>query len=103
MTRRRIEGDKSHFVEYLDLDRVTPPIIVRTRRPGDRFQPLGMTGEKKIGKFLTTARVSRDLREHVLVFADRERIVWVCPLRISEQAKVTESTQHLLQLTVGRV
>jgi len=96
----RIGGDKSRFVEYLDLDRVSRPVVVRTRRPGDRFQPLGMTAEKKIGKFLTTAKAPRDLREQILIFADREKIVWVCPIRISEQAKVTQSTQHILQLTV---
>jgi tRNA(Ile)-lysidine synthase len=99
----RIEGDKSRFVEYLDLDRVQPPLIVRTRRPGDRFQPLGMRSEKKVGKFLTTAKASRDLREQVLIFADRERIVWVCPIRLSDQVKVRESTQRILQLTVRRV
>jgi tRNA(Ile)-lysidine synthase len=95
-----IGGDKSRFVEYLDLDRVSQPVVVRTRRPGDRFQPLGMTAEKKIGKFLTTAKTPRDLREQILIFADREKIVWVCPIRISEQVKITASTQHILQLTV---
>jgi tRNA(Ile)-lysidine synthase len=96
----RIESGKNRFVEYLDLDRVSRPVVVRTRRPGDRFQPLGMTAEKKIGKFLTTAKAPHGLREQILVFADRERIVWVCPIRISEQAKVTQCTQHILQLTV---
>jgi tRNA(Ile)-lysidine synthase len=95
-----IGGDKSRFVEYLDLDRVSQPVVVRTRRPGDRFQPLGMTAEKKIGKFLTTAKTPHDLREQILIFADREKIVWVCPIRISEQAKVTQCTQHILQLIV---
>ena len=99
----RIEGDKSRFIEYLDLDRVKLPIVVRTRRPGDRFQPLGMAGEKKVGKFLTTAKVPRDLREQILIFADRERIIWVCPVRISEQAKITDRTQRVLQLTIRRV
>jgi tRNA(Ile)-lysidine synthase len=96
----RMGRDTSRFREYLDFDHVQPPIVVRTRRPGDRFQPLGMTGEKKIGKFLTAAKVPRDLRERILILADRERILWVCPIRISEQAKITERTQRVLQLTI---
>lgn len=96
----RIKGDRNRFTEYLDLDRVKQPIVVRTRQPGDRFQPLGMAGEKKIGKFLTTAKVPRDLREQILIFADRERIVWVCPVRLSERAKITDRTQRVLQLTI---
>jgi tRNA(Ile)-lysidine synthetase-like protein len=66
----RLKGDKGPSVEYLDLDRVQLPLIVRTRRPGDRFQPLGLAGEKKVGKFLTTAKVPRDQREHILIVAD---------------------------------
>jgi tRNA(Ile)-lysidine synthase len=96
----QIAGDKSRSIEYFDLDRVKLPVIVRTRRAGDRFQPLGMATEKKVGKFLTTTKVSRDLREQVLIFADRERIIWVCPVRISEPVKVTESTRRILALTV---
>ena len=96
----QIGGDKSRFVEYLDLDQVQLPLVVRTRRPGDRFQPLGLPDEKKIGKFLTTAKVPHDLREQILIFADREKIVWVCPVRLSERVKVTERTRHVLELTV---
>jgi tRNA(Ile)-lysidine synthase len=59
-----------------------------------------MAGEKKVGKFLTTAKVPRDLRERILILADRERIIWVCPVRTSEQARITESTHHVLQLTI---
>ncbi len=86
----KLMGDRSPFIEYFDLDRVNLPVMVRTRRPGDRFQPLGMAGEKKVGKFLTTAKVSCDLRERILILADRERILWVYPVRISEQVKITD-------------
>jgi tRNA(Ile)-lysidine synthase len=95
-----LTGDKGPFIEYFDLDRVQLPVMVRTRQPGDRFQPLGMAGEKKVGKFLTTAKVSCDLRERIGILADRERIIWVYPVRISEQAKITDRTQRVLQLTI---
>jgi tRNA(Ile)-lysidine synthase len=98
----RIAGDKGPFVEYLDLDQATPPLVVRPRRPGDRFQPLGMPAEKKVGKFLTTAKVPQELRDQILIFADREKIVWVCPVRLSERVKITEGTRRVLRLTVRR-
>jgi tRNA(Ile)-lysidine synthase len=96
-----IKGGKRGSIEYLDLDRVRPPVIVRLRRPGDRFRPLGMAGEKKVGKFLTTAKVPREVRERIVIFADQEKILWVYPIRIGEQAKVTDATQRILALTVG--
>ena len=75
-------------------------MTVRPRRAGDKFRPLGFAGEKKLGKFLTTAKVPREIREHILVFADQEKIIWVCPVRIAEPARVTEQTQRILMLEV---
>jgi tRNA(Ile)-lysidine synthase len=98
---RRIAGDKGPFTEYLDWDRVKPPVIVRPRQPGDRFEPLGLGSVKKVGKFLTTAKVSRKLRERAILFADRERILWVCPIRIAGPVRITDRTQRVLKLTVG--
>jgi tRNA(Ile)-lysidine synthase len=100
MDLAKLMRDKGRFTEYLDVDHVKLPIMVRTRKAGDRFQPLGMAGEKKVGKFLTTAKVPRELRERILVLADREEIVWVYPIRISERVKITAATRRVLQLTI---
>jgi hypothetical protein len=40
------------------------------------------------------------VREHILVFADQERIIWICPVRLAESAKVTEETRRILLLNV---
>jgi tRNA(Ile)-lysidine synthase len=94
----QINGDQGPFHEYFDLDCVRQPVVVRSRRAGDRFRPLGLAGEKKLGKFLTTAKAPRELREHILVFADQEKIIWICPVRIAEPVKVTERTRRILVL-----
>jgi tRNA(Ile)-lysidine synthase len=96
----KTKPDRHSLREYFDLDRLHAPIVVRTRQRGDRFQPLGSAGAKKVGKFLTTAKVPRDPRERILILADRERIIWVFPVRISEQAKITDRTHRVLQLTI---
>jgi len=88
------------FVERFDLDKVKFPLSVRFRRRGDRFQPLGLPAEKKIGKFLTTAKVSQGIRNKILVVSDSKKIIWVWPIRISERAKVTHQTQKTLQLQI---
>jgi len=96
----RIKGNRNPFVEYLDMDRLEQPLMVRPRRRGDRFHPLGLAGEKKVGKFLTAARVPERQRGNVLVLEDRTQIVWVCPIRISDPVKVTEQTRHILALCI---
>jgi tRNA(Ile)-lysidine synthase len=91
---------KTNFVEWFDCEKLKLPLKVRSRKAGDRFWPLGLPGEKKIGKFLTTAKASQSMRRRLLVIADSEKIVWLCPVRISEQAKVTGGTKKVLQLRI---
>ena len=89
-------------IEWLDMDKIKQPLIVRRRRPGDRFVPLGQSEVKKLGKFLTGQRVPYEIRRDVLVVADREKIIWVWPVRISEQSKIASQTRKILQLQITK-
>ncbi len=91
---------KTNFVEWFYFEKLKLPLEVRPRKRGDKFWPLGLAGEKRVGKFLTAAKVSQSLRRRLLVVADSDKIIWLCPVRISEQAKVTGRTQKVLQLQV---
>jgi len=97
----RFVAGKGDHVERFDLEKIKMPLIVRSRRFGDTFVPLGLTSEKKVGKFLTAQRTPRRLRKEVLIVADSEKIIWVCPFRMSEQAKVTSETHRVLQLQIA--
>ena len=96
----KLKTEKTKYVERFDLDNIKLPLEVRLRRPGDRFWPFGLASEKKIGKFLTAAKVPRRLRHKLLVIADSEKIIWLWPLRICEQTRVTEKTKKILQLQI---
>jgi tRNA(Ile)-lysidine synthase len=96
----KFKAAKTDSIEWFDLDKTKPPLIVRSRRAGDRFVPLGQREEKKIGKFLTAQRVPHGIRRDVLVVADGEKIIWVWPVRISEQVKVTGETRKIFQLQI---
>jgi len=97
----KFKAEKDNFVERFDLDKIKLPLVVRFRRKGDRFRPLGLPAEKKVGKFLTAARVPQELRRKVLIVADSEKIIWVWPIRISEQPKVSCRTRRVLQLRIA--
>ncbi len=102
--RTRIENtvvaNKDPFRERLDFNRIRLPLVARGRRPGDRFIPLGQRSEKKLGKFLTDAKVPHKYRRWTFLIEDTERIVWLCPVRISDGAKITERTSMVLDLRV---
>ncbi|MFZ2146703.1 MAG: tRNA lysidine(34) synthetase TilS [Sedimentisphaerales bacterium] len=97
----RFKSGKNNFIERFDLDKIKPPLAVRLRRPGDRFVPLGLGQEKKVGKFLTAARVPQEVRQNLLIVADSEKIIWVWPIRTGEQAKVNACTRKILQLQIS--
>jgi len=91
------------FIEWFDYDKISLPLIVRFRQAGDRFIPLGLTEEKKVGKFLTGARVPQQIRKKILIIADSEKIIWVWPVRIGEQAKVRTETRKILRLQLTNI
>ena len=99
----KFKADKTDSIEWFDLDKTKPPLFVRFRRAGDRFVPLGQSAEKKLGKFLTAQRVPHGIRRDVFVVADGEKIIWVWPVRISEQSKITGQTQKILQLQIANL
>jgi len=98
-----IKSRSSGGPERFDLEKLKLPLRVRARQSGDRFVPLGLNEEKKVGKFLTDQRVPHDVRSRVLVVSDSEKIVWVWPVRISEQAKLSAGTRRILQLQIRMV
>ena len=80
---------QTSLTAYFQRATLGEELEVRTRHPGDRFQPLGMTGEKKLQDFLTDARVPREWRDRVPLLVDRRGIAWVVGYRIAHWARVT--------------
>ena len=82
----------------LSYDAVGGRLNVRGRRPGDRFQPLGMAGSKKLQDVLVDDKVPRGWRDRVpLVVTDRG-IAWIVGWRIADWAKVKDTDGRLLEL-----
>ncbi|MDI6907277.1 MAG: tRNA lysidine(34) synthetase TilS [Thermoanaerobacterales bacterium] len=82
----------------LDLDRLAPPLTVRSRRPGDMFAPSG-GGTVKLKKFLIDAKVPRSARDAVPLVVDGEgRIAWVAGLRTAEFCRLTPRTRRAVIL-----
>lgn len=96
----KFKAENNKSIERFDFDKLKVPLVIRSRKAGDRFWPLGLAGEKKIGKFITAAKIPQQLRRKMLVIADSEKVIWLWPIRISEKAKITNETQTILQLQI---
>jgi tRNA(Ile)-lysidine synthase len=87
--------------ERFDADALGTGSFLRTWENGDRFQPLGMTGEKKLQDFFVDEKIPRHSRGRVpLLCAADGRIAWVVGHRIAEPFKVTEQTRRVLRIGV---
>jgi tRNA(Ile)-lysidine synthase len=96
----KFKTEKNNCIESFDWDKIKLPLMVRSRKAGDRFWPLGLEAEKKIGKFLTAAKIPHNLRRKLLVIEDSEKIIWLYPIRMGRQAKITDGTKKILKLQI---
>ena len=99
----KFKAEKNNFVERFDFNKIELPLLVRFRKTGDRFVPLGMNQEKKVGKFLTAARMPLQHRRKILIVADSEKIIWLWPVRSSQQTKLNGQTRKILQLKINHI
>ena len=96
--RQQMVGEDSDFVAYLDFDRAGDKLLVRSRRRGDRFQPLGLKQPKKLNEFMIDEKIPRAWRQRLPLVCSSEHIVWLAGGRIDERVKVTEDTKRVLRL-----
>ena len=88
---------------FIRRDLVRESLVVRNRRPGDKFRPAGMRGSKKLQDLFVDAKVPRATRDSVPVVVDeRDRIVWVVGFGIDEAFRVTDASQAVLVLRLTR-
>lgn len=90
------------FTAYLCLDTVGENLFVRSRRPGDRFYPLGLGQPKELAEFMIDAKIPRDWRQRVPLVCSPEHILWVVGWRLDDRAKVTQDTRQVLRLKFER-
>ena len=89
---------------YVAADQVGGHLMVRSRRQGDRFQPLGMAGRKKLQDLFIDRKIARRERDYVPIVTDeRGRIVWVAGHVIGEEFRVTDRTNAVIILKLRRV
>jgi len=111
------EGDRKaaltnphRWTAYLDAARLGPHLGLRPRRPGDRFQPLGMGGQQvQVADFMIDVKIPRRWRDHIPLLvhdppggAPDGEIAWVSAWRIDERVKITAGTGRVVRLHWSR-
>jgi tRNA(Ile)-lysidine synthase len=85
---------------YMDLDKIHQPLIIRNRRDGDWFQPLGITGRQKIKKYLIDHKIPCCERDEIMLMVDRLSVICVENMHMNERVKITSETKNVLKLYI---
>lgn len=86
-------------VIYIDEGKLSYPLRIRKWKKGDRFEPFGLKGSKKLSKFFKDEKYSLADKERQWLLCDaQDRIVWVLGKRADNRFRVDEHTESILRI-----
>jgi tRNA(Ile)-lysidine synthase len=86
---------------WFDADEIGFPLTVRNPLPGDRFQPWGMDGTRKLKKVLIDAKVPLRERKSFPLVVKGDEILWVPRIRRGMAAPVIPDTERVLEVSIA--
>ena len=89
--------------QVFDADRLETPLRIRTRRDGDRFTPLGMTGTRKLSDYFTDCGVPASRRARVPLLLSGDTIVWVTGFAPAAAAMLGPATRRWLVVEISEL
>ncbi len=90
-------SDKPNLA-LLDFDSIDFPLTVRSFRAGDRLQPLGMKGEKKVKDLFMDCKIPVERRKKIPLLLSKDRLLWVVGIRMDHRARLHPQTGRALQV-----
>lgn len=88
---------------WLDLDQIHLPLTLRCRQPGDRFQPLGLSGKtQKLSDFMINQKIPQRARSNWPLLVSQDEILWVPGYQTAHHTRLTSQTKKALFLQLIR-
>lgn len=88
------------YIQYFDADKVSGYLVVRPRRQGDSFRPIGIGGTTKVSDFLINRKVPVRLRDSVPILCCDTGIIWVAGHGADERYAVDDHSTELIEVSV---
>lgn len=85
---------------YADGNLIGDRLFIRTRRAGDRMQPLGMAYEKKVQDVLVDRHIPRAERDQIPLFFSTEHCVWLAGVQLDGRVRLTPDTRKIVRLSL---
>ena len=81
-----------------DVASLAADLTLRNFRHGDRFQPLGMAGHKKVKELFIEKKLPLSVRASLPLLLLGDEVIWIPGYGRSELGKVTPATKTILHL-----
>ena len=86
----------SECIAYISTENID--FVLRTRREGDIFSPLGLSGHQKLKKFLNERKVPSYKKDSLIFLCTGNEVIWAPGLGLSDKVKVNDKVTHILKL-----
>jgi tRNA(Ile)-lysidine synthase len=88
-------------VAVVNFNLLSLPLVVRSRREGDRYRPLGAPGRSKLKEILRAKAIPVEERNQRPVFLSGEEIVWVQGLPVAHKFRITAATTSVFKIMIS--
>jgi len=85
---------------WCDASRISGQVRVRNWRRGDRIQPLGLMGHRKLSDIFVDRKVPLSLRQRIPIVCDAEGIIWIVGICLAHRVRCTPETKQAIHLWV---
>ncbi len=85
---------------FFDRTLLPEVLTVRNFRPGDRFQPIGMKGHKKVKELFIEKKVPLPIRRRLPLLLSGGEVLWIPGYGRSEAGKIRPETRHALRVSL---
>jgi tRNA(Ile)-lysidine synthase len=89
--------DRANLDVYLDYGKMKK-IAIRYWQDGDKIRPLGMNGHRLLSDIFIDCKIPEFEREAIPLLISDNKIAWIIGIMISDDFKVTDQTQEVLNL-----
>lgn len=85
----------------VSADKLIFPLVIRSRKTGDRFRPFGMKGSKLLSDYMKEQKMNTFDKENCSILINgNNQIMWLMGFRSDDRYRVKGNEKDLLKLTI---
>ena len=99
-----VDGEDNDFTDdraiYMDYNAIALPLEIRNVKEGERMQPLGMEGTKKIKEIFIDEKIPKKRRSRIPLLVDRKSVLWIMGVKMSDRVRLTNTTEKVVKAEI---